>query len=94
MLTTRIYTERVKHLHLLALSSGRSWGKQLVHTWRRGEERRRGRMKVYRKKREERRREGGEEKTLQNSLTPIRQRISHMRCNHSIHTCNMHPHNH
>ena len=61
---------------------------------RRGEEEGKGRMKVYREKREERRREGGEEKTLQNSLTPIRQRISHMRRYHSIHTCDMHPHNH
>ena len=51
-MTTRIYTKRVKHLHLPALSSGRSQGNmQLVQTWRRGEEKKR--KKVDREKREE-----------------------------------------
>ena len=52
LVTSKIYTERVKHWHLLALISGRSWGKHLVKIWRRERERK----KVYSEKREGRRR--------------------------------------
>ena len=66
MATTRIFTERVKHLHLPALSSGRSWGKQLVQTWSGGRGGEKKRKKVDREKRGEWRREmnkrGGEER--------------------------------
>ena len=44
LVTTRIFTERVKHLYLLAMSSGRSWGTPLAQTWKgEGEKKKEGR---------------------------------------------------
>ena len=59
--TNRIFTERVKHLHLPALRSGRSWRKQLVHTWKGEEEKK----KEGRRGRGEERRNREPARTLQ-----------------------------